>query len=711
MAASKEPAAEYLQLAARLNAELVDFDDVDRSRHPVVRFFRRLGPQWGLAAIGALRRRTVDNIYATGEDVGLPLAIMLRVLRIRGLLTMVTHNVDTPKRRRVLRAVQHEVFRYIICLSTAQRRVLTEQLGMPDEKVRRLSNWLDHEFFRPTGTGEEDFALSVGMQDRDYELLQAVAETLPHRRFHVIGSGWSPKAEYAPASGIQADGNIVVERNVSSERLLELYTKARFVIAPLRPVSYAAGVTAILEAMAMQKAVIVTDSPGIADYVIPGESARVVPPGDVPALRAAVEQLWNDRSEIERMAKHNRRWIENGLNMRTYVEDVAHLLTLVPDQPLVIQEVTESEDLEHLAEEWHELFARVPNALPFVTHEWTVAWWAHLRRSGDRVRDSLRVLVVRTAAGEAVAIAPCLRTEHRALGIPVIRRLHPIGADKNLTEIRGILVAPEHEALVAAALCRHVSNEHGVDAIRWGGLRCTGDALATFARQPGTRIDRRISAFLLPISGTWDEFRRSRPRNLRESLRKCYNSLARDGHDWRFRAIESQAEVLASLDRFYALHASRAGLQSSIAHPDYFADADSRRFLHDVMERFARRGIARVFQLEVAGEVVAMRLGFRFDNNLYLYYSGFDPSWSRYSVMTTVVAESVRYALEHGVDTVNLSTGADESKLRWRPEEVPYADAVIVAPGLRARIAHRAFRAAKALIDRRRTTTPAATIE
>jgi CelD/BcsL family acetyltransferase involved in cellulose biosynthesis len=122
------------------------------------------------------------------------------------------------------------------------------------------------------------------------------------------------------------------------------------------------------------------------------------------------------------------------------------------------------------------------------------------------------------------------------------------------------------------------------------------------------------------------------------------------------------------------------------------------------MERFARRGIARVFQLEIGGEVVAMRLGFRFGDSLYLYYSGFDPAWSRYSVMTTVVAETIRHALEHGVAIVNLSTGADESKMRWRPEEVAYADAVIVAPGLRARIAHRSFMAAKAWAERRGTT-------
>ena len=80
IAAGEEPRAEYLELAARLNAELVDFHDVDQSTHPLVRLARRLGPHWGLAALGALRHHEFDDLYATGEDVGIPLAIMLRAL-------------------------------------------------------------------------------------------------------------------------------------------------------------------------------------------------------------------------------------------------------------------------------------------------------------------------------------------------------------------------------------------------------------------------------------------------------------------------------------------------------------------------------------------------------------------------------------------------------------------------------------------------------
>jgi CelD/BcsL family acetyltransferase involved in cellulose biosynthesis/glycosyltransferase involved in cell wall biosynthesis len=702
IAAGEEPVTEYLELAARLNAELVDFGDVDRSRHPLVRTLaRRLGLRWGLAAIGALSHRRFADIYATGEDVGIPLAIMLRAMRVHGKLTMVVHNADTPRRRALLRALGDRVFRQLICLSSSQVDVLTGGAGFSGAKVRRLSNWLDHRFFRPAVQGGGDFVLSVGMEGRDYQLLQAASAALPYR-FHVIASGWSPRADFAPATGIAQRGNIVVERGVSPGRLRELYANARFVVVPLKPLPYAAGVTSILETMAMRKALVATDSPGVRDYIRPGVSARVVACGDAVALGSAIDELWHDPEAVERMASHNRAWIETELNTDRYVEQVARLLARPVDSPLSVDVITTPEALEAVADEWRGLFARVPTALPFVSHEWATAWWAHLRRDTPFVTDSLNALVVRTRDGTPIGFAPYMRTEYRALGVPLVRILQPIGADPYLTEIRGMLVSPENEMRVLQALTRHADSQSGLDRVRWAGLRRGGEAFAELAARRAAIVDWELSVFPLALDGTWEEFRSSRPRNLREALRKCYNSLARDGHEWRFRVLESTSDVLGSLERFFELHASRAASDARVAHPDYFAAPDARRFLTDVMERFARRRVARVFQIEVAGRVVAMRLGFRFGDSLYLYYSGYDPAWSRYSIMTTVVAEAIRHAIATGARTVNLSSGTDVSKLRWRPDELAYADVVVPARGLRARLAHRSFSLASGWAARRR---------
>jgi CelD/BcsL family acetyltransferase involved in cellulose biosynthesis len=86
-----------------------------------------------------------------------------------------------------------------------------------------------------------------------------------------------------------------------------------------------------------------------------------------------------------------------------------------------------------------------------------------------------------------------------------------------------------------------------------------------------------------------------------------------------------------------------------------------------------------------------MRIGFVVGDSLYLYYSGYDPEWSRYSVMTTTVAEAIKYAIAHRLKTVNLSSGNDVSKTRWGPRELQYTSAYEQRDRLRSRLASRAY--------------------
>jgi CelD/BcsL family acetyltransferase involved in cellulose biosynthesis len=102
-------------------------------------------------------------------------------------------------------------------------------------------------------------------------------------------------------------------------------------------------------------------------------------------------------------------------------------------------------------------------------------------------------------------------------------------------------------------------------------------------------------------------------------------------------------------------------------------------------------GGALVFQLLIEGKVVATRIGFRSGRSLYLYYSGYDPELSRYSVMTTLLAETLKWAIERQLATVNLSFGNDVSKTRWRPESVSFHEARWASPSSRGRFLKRSF--------------------
>lgn len=356
--------------------------------------------------------------------------------------------------------------------------------------------------------------------------------------------------------------------------------------------------------------------------------------------------------------------------------------------PLLVERVESLADLRGLESEWRELEPHLPE-LPFLTFDWAVAWWEHLAEHRWLVADKLFARAIRDRHGALVAVAPLMITQRPGWGLGA-RQLQLFGADPNLTEIRRIAAPVELEPQVYAALMHDLSNCS--DA--WDWLALTGVPANAELRHavsgsfPRAQWSGALPNYVLPLAETFADFKSGLSRNIKESLRKCYNSLKRDDISFEFRVLTSNDGLSAALDEFFRLHRARSALTNTVHHYDSFGSESSRQFLRSVCERFAARDKLRLFQLKIAGRVVATRIGFVCGSCLYLYYSGYEPEYGRYSIMTTLVAEAVRYAIESGLRSLNLSTGTDNSKLRWGPSEKPYQQALVVSPSPRGGLAH-----------------------
>jgi CelD/BcsL family acetyltransferase involved in cellulose biosynthesis len=306
------------------------------------------------------------------------------------------------------------------------------------------------------------------------------------------------------------------------------------------------------------------------------------------------------------------------------------------------------------------------------------------------VRDRFFAHVIWDDAGELRGVAPMMVTEQPSFGPIRTRRLQFWGTDANVTEIRGVICRPADEKAVVAALAAALRRQSGRwDFMKWGGLR-DADALAG---ERGVSITREFPDFYLQPGSDWEGFKASLPRNVKESLRKCYNAPKRDGHVLDFRVVERESEVEGALDVFFRLHAARSQAEDTITHADVFYSSHVQEFLNEYTRAMAANGHARIFQLVIGGEVVATRIGYALGHHLYLYFSGFNPEWGKYSVMTTTVAEAIKYAIGAGFTTVNLSPGNDVSKTRWRPMEIALRDATWVSPSWRGLATFRMFQA------------------
>lgn len=348
--------------------------------------------------------------------------------------------------------------------------------------------------------------------------------------------------------------------------------------------------------------------------------------------------------------------------------------------PLQLETVTTVQGLEALDEEYERLNRVTDNGLPFALCEWHSSWCRQWLNCSRRVQDALAIHVMRDRTGVCVAIIAMLRSV-RTLGPLRVCSLNMLGPDPALSEIHPLLIEPGFEVPAAATIQQHLAAMPDWDWVNWTGLSPRfAEALGRHTELAWFEPQRD---YVIDLPPSWEQLRARLKRNIRESLRHCYNSLKREGLEFRLAVHTEEADIAGALERFFELHTLRAQLEGTASHPDRFRHERSREFLRDVCARLAARKIARVFELDVGGQVVASRIGFVVGHTLYMYYSGFRPSWAKYSVTTTILAEAIKYAIACGLTSVDLSPGRIVSKTRWSPREVAYGHAVQFRGGRR----------------------------
>jgi CelD/BcsL family acetyltransferase involved in cellulose biosynthesis len=349
--------------------------------------------------------------------------------------------------------------------------------------------------------------------------------------------------------------------------------------------------------------------------------------------------------------------------------------------------------VEKLIPEWETLDQNLRPRSPFTSPLWNTLWWKHFCAHSSWVHDELCIHTVRNEFDALVAVAPMMLTTRPAFGPLRVRALQLLGADENVTELRSVISRAADLPEVLAALSDYfLGTAHRWDWLQWGGIPVQGPSRELLGRAGKIEWGREIPSYYLPLPGTWEVFRSRLSRNMKEALRKCYNSPKRAGHDYVLRVVSQPEEAGVALGTFFELHEERSLAANLPFHANVFARQAARNFLLEYGRRMAERGSLRIFQLQIGKEVVATRVGFVLGGDLYLYYSGYRAAWAQHSVMTTVVAEAIRWAIGQGLGGVHLSTGRDPSKLRWRPTEFVACEGVQSSPRRLRQLAAGAYR-------------------
>jgi len=199
--------------------------------------------------------------------------------------------------RRVLRRA-----RLVVC---ASRELADAARRLGAREVRVIPNGIEV----PADVREPDdppHVLYVGRLSAEKGVRELVAAT---RGLPLVVAGDGPLRDEVPgALGM-----------VPHDELLRLYERAAVVACPSRREGFG---VACLEAMAAGRPVVASSVGGLRDLVVDGVTGLLVPPGDVAALRAALEQLLADAGLRKRLGRAARERVLAEFTWKRYAEHI-----------------------------------------------------------------------------------------------------------------------------------------------------------------------------------------------------------------------------------------------------------------------------------------------------------------------------------------------------------------------------------------------------
>jgi len=317
--------------------------------------------------------------------------------------------------------------------------------------------------------------------------------------------------------------------------------------------------------------------------------------------------------------------------------------------------IRDSWGLMGLRPQWDELLRASAAAGPFLTWEWLHAWWRHLR--GAAALDTVAIW----SRDRLIAAAPLMRT-----GGPLapFHSLSFLGTGHAGPDHLDLITRRGYETDALNALAG-LFDEQQV-TLRLGHVReqsfsaRLADALQSRGWRTLTQPDGVCPVIQL-AGHTWDSYLGTLGPAHRANVRRRLRALDRQ-FAVRFEQVVSEAarrEALTALFRFHQSRFDHAGGSTAFLTPGL-------RAFHDEATRLALdRGWLRLYVLWLNDQAAAVMYGFAYNNQFCFYQHGFDDRYSHLSLGLVLMAQSIRAAIDEGLQAFDLLWGTESYKFLW----------------------------------------------
>ncbi len=309
-----------------------------------------------------------------------------------------------------------------------------------------------------------------------------------------------------------------------------------------------------------------------------------------------------------------------------------------------------------LKEEWEKLITASPFQNPFLTPTWSENWLRHFGQS-----FKTRVLVFRNQDRNLVAlgtfIAPGREEEGGGLSLM---------GSSDVWDYRDLIILPGWEEQVCGSLAGYFSDGP------WKHLELRGISefsptsrfLPSCMQSHAFSIEQEVEevAVYLDLPNGWEAFLEGLNSKDRHELRRKMRRLEKET-TFSLSKVEDPLVLSRKMEIFFDLH------RKSRKDKAEFMTPEMKSYFTEIAARFQEKGWLSLTFLEIEGKEVATFFSFEFAATEYVYNSGYDPEFSRFSPGIVLAALCIRQAIERKMVRFNFLRGREKYKYRLGGKE------------------------------------------
>jgi CelD/BcsL family acetyltransferase involved in cellulose biosynthesis len=300
--------------------------------------------------------------------------------------------------------------------------------------------------------------------------------------------------------------------------------------------------------------------------------------------------------------------------------------------------------LDSLAPDWQQLLSRDGNAWPFLRPAWLRVW---LRTQAP---DTDLLLLAVQDGQDLIGIVPLMRRADQLL----------LAGDSEICDYMDVIAMPGMHAATLDAALVYLAAQPWRELVLWG-LRADSPTLAALpelAARHSLELSLEDEAVCprVDLPASWEDYLLTLSKKDRHELRRKMRRMAEAGNSIRDYDLREPVEIQSAMPDFLRLH------RESRQDKAEFMNPAMERFFVEMATTLAQEDVIRLYFLEVDARRVAAVLAFNCGEELWLYNSGFDPSYAYASVGLVSKAIALQRAIEAGKRCYDFLRGAEPYK-------------------------------------------------